>query len=151
MKYLKKFNEMLDPMGSWNPKQLKDKEQINPNNQEVMFHEERKEYFYEDIVDGRLVTIWLGKDYIPDAEVCEDCYCTPCQCDDLMDDELERELKEAKDEKKNLLDYFMDMSNEELMEYEKNFKHSFEDPQHHNPEYVAYKTACRLKRVFMSK
>jgi hypothetical protein len=61
------------------------------------------------------------------------------------------ELNETKGEKKNLLDYFMDMSNEELIEYEKNFKHSFENPQHHNPEYVAYKTACRLKGVFIPK
>jgi len=33
-----------------------------------MFHEERKEYFHEDIVDGKLVTVWLGKDYIPKEE-----------------------------------------------------------------------------------
>ena len=26
MRYLKKFNEMLDPMGSWNPSQLDNKE-----------------------------------------------------------------------------------------------------------------------------
>ena len=41
------------------------KEPINPNNQEVMFHQEHQEYFYEDIVDGKIVTVWLGKDYIP--------------------------------------------------------------------------------------
>jgi hypothetical protein len=40
----------------------------NPNNQEIMFHEEYKEYFYEDFVDGKFVTVWLGKDYIPQEE-----------------------------------------------------------------------------------
>ncbi len=43
-------------------------ELVNPNNQEVMFHEEHKEYFYEDFVNGKLVTVWLGKDYIPKEE-----------------------------------------------------------------------------------
>lgn len=42
-----------------------DENEKNPNNQEVMFHQEHKEYFYEDFVDGKLVTVWLGKDYIP--------------------------------------------------------------------------------------
>jgi hypothetical protein len=37
----------------------------NQNNQEVMFHKEHQEYFYEDIVDGKLITVWLGKDYVP--------------------------------------------------------------------------------------
>jgi hypothetical protein len=40
----------------------------NPNNQEIMFHEEYKEYFYEDFIDGKFVTVWLGKDYIPQEE-----------------------------------------------------------------------------------
>ena len=42
---------------------------INPNNQELMFHKEHKEYFYEDFIDGKFVTVWLGKDYIPKEEV----------------------------------------------------------------------------------
>jgi 8-oxo-dGTP pyrophosphatase MutT (NUDIX family) len=41
---------------------------VNPNNQEVMFNEEHKEYFYEDFIDGKFVTVWLGKDYIPQEE-----------------------------------------------------------------------------------
>ena len=41
---------------------------VNPNNQEVMFHEEHQEYFHEDFIDGEKVTIWLGKDYIPKEE-----------------------------------------------------------------------------------
>ena len=41
---------------------------VNPNNQEVMFHEEHQEYFHEDFIDGKKVTVWLGKDYIPKEE-----------------------------------------------------------------------------------
>jgi hypothetical protein len=44
------------------------KQGYTPNNQEIMFHEEHKEYFYEDFVNGKLVTVWLGKDYIPKEE-----------------------------------------------------------------------------------
>ena len=43
-------------------------ESKNPNNQELMFHQERQEYFYEDFINGKLTTIWLGKDYIPNEE-----------------------------------------------------------------------------------
>lgn len=38
---------------------------INPNNQEVMFHEERQEYFYEDIINDKHLIVWLSKDYSP--------------------------------------------------------------------------------------
>jgi hypothetical protein len=41
---------------------------INPNNQEVMFHKEHKEYFHEDFIDGKHVTVWLGKNYVPKKE-----------------------------------------------------------------------------------
>jgi 8-oxo-dGTP pyrophosphatase MutT (NUDIX family) len=41
---------------------------INPNNQEVMFHEQHKEYFYEDFIDGKHVIVWLGKDYVPNKQ-----------------------------------------------------------------------------------
>jgi hypothetical protein len=47
-------------------------ELVNPNNQEIMFHEEHQEYFYEDIINGKKVTVWLGKDYIPQEEPKQD-------------------------------------------------------------------------------
>ena len=48
----------------------------NPNNQEIMFHKERKEYFYEDIVDGEHKMVWLGKE-----EPKKDCFSLPnCTC-----------------------------------------------------------------------
>ena len=31
----------------------------NVHNQEVMFHQERKEYFFEDVKDGKIVTVYL--------------------------------------------------------------------------------------------
>lgn len=51
----KKFKQSLD-------------KPVNPNNQEVMFHEERQEYFHEDFIDGKKVTVWLGKNYTPKEE-----------------------------------------------------------------------------------
>ena len=48
----------------------------NPNNQEIMFHKESKEYFYEDIVDGEHKMVWLGKE-----EPKKDCFSLPnCTC-----------------------------------------------------------------------
>jgi hypothetical protein len=44
----------------------------NQNNQEIMFHEERKEYFYEDFINSKFVTVWLGKDYIPQEKLKQD-------------------------------------------------------------------------------
>lgn len=44
----------------------------NPNNQEIMFHKESKEYFYEDIVDGEHKMVWLGKE-----EPKKDCFSLP--------------------------------------------------------------------------
>ena len=64
-------------------------EPVNPNNQEVMFHEEHKEYFYEDFIDGKFVTVWLGKDYIPQEEPKQiKCYCghtITCDCEPLQE------------------------------------------------------------------
>lgn len=37
---------------------------VNPNNQEIMFHEERQEYFHEDFIDGKKITVWLGNSFV---------------------------------------------------------------------------------------
>ena len=46
------------------------------SDEEIMFHKERKEYFYEDIVDGEHKMVWLGKE-----EPKKDCFSLPnCTC-----------------------------------------------------------------------
>lgn len=62
-----------------------------------------------------------------------------------------KKFNEDAETKKNHFDYFNDMTDQELRDYEVNFKHDFDNPQHHNPEYVAYKTACKLKNVFVKR
>ena len=54
-----------------------------------------------------------------------------------------------KENQKGTFKYFMSLSNDELKDYQKNFTHhGFENPAEHNPEYVAWKTACEIKKVF---
>lgn len=54
-----------------------------------------------------------------------------------------------KENQKGTFKYFMALSNDELKDYQKNFtNHGFENPAEHNPEYVAWKTACEIKKVF---
>lgn len=46
----------------------------------------------------------------------------------------------------------MTLSNDELKDYQKNFTHhGFENPAEHNPEYVAWKKACEIKKVFVEE
>jgi hypothetical protein len=40
--------------------------------EEIMFHEERKKFFYEEIINGEKVTVWLNDDYIPKKETLEE-------------------------------------------------------------------------------
>jgi len=66
-------------------------------------------------------------------EVCKDCDCIPCQCTP---------------EKEGTFAFFNKMTKEELLDYQDNFNHSFENPAEHDPEFVAWKTACELKGCF---
>lgn len=124
MRYLKKFNEMLDPMGSWNPSQLDNK---------------------EDEYDG------VPSSYDEDGEIiiddaddfCSECDCIPCQC---TSEEYDEDLRENSN--RETFGYFNTMTKEELLDYQKNFEHDFENPAEHDPEYVAWKTACELKGCF---
>jgi hypothetical protein len=65
----------------------------------------------------------------------------------------ERELFKQeweKENKKGTFSYFMSLSNEELKDYQKNFSHhGFENPAEHNPDFVAWKKACQIKKVFV--
>ena len=51
-------------------------------------------------------------------------------------------------DKEGTFAFFNKMTKEELLDYQKNFQHSFENPAEHDPEYVAWKTACELKGCF---
>jgi hypothetical protein len=65
----------------------------------------------------------------------------------------ERELFKQeweKENKKGTFSYFMSLSNDELKDYQKNFSHhGFENPAEHNPDFVAWKKACQIKKVFI--
>ena len=93
------------------PKEYFGKEEPkNPNNQEVMFHEEHKEYFYEDFIDGKFVTVWLGKDYIPQEEhkskLTNQKYLDKMKTDGVTEEFLKQEtLEEACKRIKKELDY----------------------------------------------
>ena len=81
MKYLKKFNEMLDPMGSWNPSQLNDK------------HEECEECDSYPCQCNEYLRKAFELD--DDEEVCPKCDCIPCQC---TGEEYDEDLKEGLEE-----------------------------------------------------
>ena len=42
----------------------------------------------------------------------------------------------------------MTKSKEELLDYQKNFQHSFDNPAEHDPKFVAWKKACDIKNCF---
>lgn len=54
LKYIEAYNN-----GKPIEKVMVEYEINNPHNQELMFHKEHKEYFFEDFVDGRFKTIYL--------------------------------------------------------------------------------------------
>jgi len=55
---------------------------------------------------------------------------------------------ESREEREGTFDYFMTKSKEELLDYQKNFQHSFENPAEHDPKFVAWKKACEVKKCF---
>jgi hypothetical protein len=140
MRYLKKFNEMLDPMGSWNPSQLYNDEEfgdrrtksgsfINPEGEEYFDDEDDEEY------DG-----------VP-SNYCPECDCIPCQC---TGEEYDEDLRESQ-HKEGTFAYYNAMTKDELKSLEKSFKHDFENPAQHDPKFVAYLKACELKKVFVEE
>jgi hypothetical protein len=132
MRYLKKFNEMLDPMGSWNPNQLDDK------------HEDEEPIKGVNYQVKNDPTYRYGRSFEDDPdEVCTGCDCIPCQC---TDEEYDEDLRE--DNNRGTFGYFNTMTKEELLDYQKNFEHDFENPAEHDPEYVAWKKACEIKGCF---
>jgi hypothetical protein len=59
-----------------------------------------------------------------------------------------KRFDESREEREGNFDYFMTKSKEELLDYQKNFKYSFENPAEHDPIYVAWKKACDIKKCF---
>lgn len=57
-------------------------------------------------------------------------------------------LLENREEREGTFDYFMTKTKDELIEYQKNFNHSFENPAEHDPKFVAWKKACEVKKCF---
>ena len=57
-------------------------------------------------------------------------------------------LLESREEREGTFDYFMTKSKEDLIEYQKNFNHSFDNPAEHDPKFVAWKKACEVKKCF---
>ena len=72
----------------------------------------------------------------------------------FMDDQEKELFRQEwdKENKKGTFKYFIALSNDELKDYQKNFTHhGFDNPAEHNPEYVAWKKACEIKKVFVEK
>ena len=87
-------------------------EPINPNNQEVMFHEEHQEYFYEDIINDKKVTVWLGKDYVPKEEPKQGTMSEAIK--QVINNQLKQEtLEEAADKLSDELHAVFEMNNED--------------------------------------
>jgi len=162
MRYLKKFNEMLDPMGSWNPSQLNDKHEeceecgsypcecnellrkafeLDDND------EDDEEYDYR--VKGIRPDYMAEEDeeYGVPSNYCPECDCIPCQC---TGEEYDEDLRESQ-HKEGTFAYYNAMTKDELKSLEKSFKHDFENPAQHYPKFVAYLKASELKKVFAYK
>jgi hypothetical protein len=91
MRYLKKFNEMLDPMGNWNPSQLNDKHEDEEPIKGVNYQVKNDPAYR------------YGRSFEDDPdEVCTGCDCIPCQC-------TGEEYDEDEDLKEGLDDHFRDV------------------------------------------
>lgn len=70
----------------------------------------------------------------------------------FMDDKEKDLFRNAweKENTKGTFKYFMSLSDDELKQYQDNFSHhNFENPAEHSPEFVAWKKACQLKKIFV--
>jgi hypothetical protein len=59
-----------------------------------------------------------------------------------------KRFNESREEREGTFDYFMTKTKEELLDYQKNFQHSFENPAEHDATFVAWKKACEIKKCF---
>jgi hypothetical protein len=136
MKYLKTFNET---------KEVK-KEMTDANRRAVVKKvkaELKDNKDYKDLLSGQ-------KEKFQDKLITKYCKELGFKLTDFYaaDGKMLNKLLESREEREGTFDYFMTKSKEELLDYQKNFQHSFENPAEHDPKFVAWKKACEVKKCF---
>ena len=133
MKYLKRFNESKETMTDKDRRAVakKVKAEIKDNKD------------YKDLLSGQ-------KEKFQDKLITKYCKELGFKLSDFYaaDGKKISKLLESREEREGTFDYFMTKSKEELLDYQKNFQHSFDNPAEHDPKFVAWKKACELKGCF---
>jgi len=133
MKHLKRFNESKEEMTDKDRRAVvkKVKAEIKDNKD------------YKDLLAGQ-------KEKFQDKLITKYCKEIGFKLTDFYatDGKKISKLLENREEREGTFDYFMSKSKEELLDYQKNFQHSFENPAEHDPKYVAWKKACEVKKCF---
>jgi hypothetical protein len=136
MKYLKRFNESKE-----------DKKEMTDANRRSVAKKVKAELKdnkdYKDLLAGQ-------KEKLQDKLITKYCKELGFKLTDFYaaDGKMLNKLLESREEREGTFDYFMTKSKEELLDYQKNFQHSFENPAEHDPKYVAWKKACEIKGCF---
>ncbi len=133
MKYLKRFNESKEEMT--------DKDRIVVAKKVKAEIKGNKDY--KDLLAGQ-------KEKFQDKLITKYCKELGFKLTDFYakDGKKISKLLESREEREGTFDYFMTKSKEELLDYQKNFQHSFENPAEHDPKFVAWKKACEVKKCF---
>ncbi len=136
MKYLKTFNESKE-----------DKQEMTDTNRRSVVKKVKAEIKdnkdYKDLLAGQ-------KEKFQDKLITKYCKEIGFKLTDFYatDGKKISKLLENREEREGTFDYFMTKSKEELLDYQKNFQHSFENPAEHDPNFVAWKKACEIKKCF---
>jgi hypothetical protein len=136
MKYLKRFNEAKEAK----------KEMTDANRRAVakkVKADLKDNKDYKDLLAGQ-------KEKFQDKLITKYCKELGFKLTDFYaaDGKMLNKLLESREETEGTFDYFMNKSKEELLDYQKNFQHSFENPAEHDPKFVAWKKACEIKKCF---
>jgi|688.fasta_scaffold1034022_1 hypothetical protein len=136
MKYLKRFNEAKEAK----------KEMTDVNRRAVakkVKAELKDNKDYKDLLTGQ-------KEKFQDKLITKYCKELGFKLTDFYaaDGKMLNKLLESREEREGTFDYFMTKSKEELIDYKKNFQHSFENPAEHDPKFVSWKKACEIKGCF---
>jgi undecaprenyl pyrophosphate synthase len=133
MKYLKRFNEAKEAK----------KEMTDANRRAVAKKVKAELKDNKDLLAGQ-------KEKFQDKLITKYCKELGFKLTDFYaaDGKMLNKLLESREEREGTFDYFMTKSKEELIDYQKNFQHSFENPAEHDPKFVAWKKACEVKKCF---